>query len=68
MMSNLNEVPRSYLYFVSSLLGQLSRRKIGVKSCQAVEKLIRVLRQAQHEREFINNFKASSVRPEALEG
>src|SRR4029434_3802600 len=32
MMSNLNEVPRSVLSFVSWLLGQLSRRRIGVKS------------------------------------
>ena len=39
-----------------------------VKSIQADGKVLRVLRQAQHEREFINDFKNYSVGPERVEG
>jgi hypothetical protein len=37
----------------------------GIKSFHTVEKIIRALRQAQHERKFITDFKTSSVRSES---
>jgi hypothetical protein len=39
-----------------------------VRIQEAVEKVIRVLRQAQHERKIISNFASRPVRPETLEG
>jgi hypothetical protein len=43
----------------------------GGQSCHSkdsAEKLVGMLRQAQHERKISNNLNRSSVRPEALEG
>jgi hypothetical protein len=42
------------------------RQNINIK--QAVEKVVRVVRQAHHERLKTNEFNAPSVRPELVEG